>query len=988
VEKKCLNRIVNAIKVGQNGLFSRLVDNVYEPDRRTYLCFSEHVYLDLKSQGPVQNALVNGWEKFQARFPFFTNSFAFCELNGGRYCGPAPKTRVTNSGKLVLTFEWDVEDPKFLDEQIRWTIAGSDKKTALDRLYAHLARYWDFRWLEAVWSGHKSVHLHILLDSRHLSPSRFEGEFPRPPSLIRDVPAHVFRNGVRSCSELLGHLVQEKLAVDRAFALDPDLHYPDWFRRTPWGIRTLHEGNIFGAPAGMRVPQVVLWSKGRSYARTGEDWILQSDRFIEVERQRRRGTRASEAHCAALAPDLSRGFLDELSALCEKLFGPKETSPFPVEVEKGPDGWRIRFRNNLDDRNPGSVMEGHHYTILIGSGDPEIRARRYAFPMSADALVDRYRDTGTLRTGLPVCDPNWSEIQFQEALEWYNSENPEEFDSLHNPSSPWGFNRPRSDCASRISTIPDFILAGNVKSAAQCKRALTVSTPGAGKTSSIIEAMLEEEFDPDQRGFRVIACSSYEQAINKMEEFRRKVDGRSRAVLIRAFNDVYKEVCLEGRLTTEGAAQLGFHSVIEAVYATAPDLAVSLDQHRLSIQRELGFKEDGELDYTARDNVVIFCVHSLIHKWSWAGGSKNWLHPLFLAWREAKSVGDSEQARVIQRAIDLDMRLRWVLYDEISMADLISHHTKDQVDYATSFINATPHRGDVKLAELFDAWTSYTQSHPGGMSFEVIREITNLGYVEADLITLDPAREPYGINNTPNGLYTALTGQQHYAKLLNWWEHLNCRLTVTTTEHKPKFAVREIGNRQRARNRRERQSAEQRGTFWRAKPVWNTFTYDPAGHIPAERMRAQIYLDTRARAPREGQADFHAVDAIQREIHETHPESWIISNIIDGDRVITPRKAKGTNDFIGQKVFYVMMFLAGSRYGDLLIENEVLNLDCAVQLEYLDEFDQMAGRTLGFRYQSGSEFIAIVSPRLWSQISHTLCLESRFRLELLSSRPW
>ena len=130
--------------------------------------------------------------------------------------------------------------------------------------------------------------------------------------------------------------------------------------------------------------------------------------------------------------------------------------------------------------------------------------------------------------------------QFQEALEWYNSETPEKFDSLENPSSPWGLNRRRPDCASRMSTVPDFILAGNVKSAAQCKRALTVSTPGAGKTSSIIEAMLEEEFDPDQRGFRVIACSSYEQATNKMEEFRRKAGGRSRAVLVRAFNDVYK----------------------------------------------------------------------------------------------------------------------------------------------------------------------------------------------------------------------------------------------------------------------------------------------------------------------------------------------------------------------------------------------------------------------------------------------------------------
>jgi len=113
---------------------------------------------------------------------------------------------------------------------------------------------------------------------------------------------------------------------------------------------------------------------------------------------------------------------------------------------------------------------------------------------------------------------------------------------------------------------------------------------------------------------------------------------------------------------------------------------------------------------------------------------------------------------VIQRAIDLDMRLRWVLYDEIGMTDLISHHPKDQVEYVSSFINATPRYSDLRLAELFDVWTSYTQSHPGGLSFEAMREITNLGYTEADLITLDAAREPYGVNNTPNGLYTAVTG--------------------------------------------------------------------------------------------------------------------------------------------------------------------------------------------------------------------------------------
>ena len=71
-------------------------------------------------------------------------------------------------------------------------------------------------------------------------------------------------------------------------------------------------------------------------------------------------------------------------------------------------GWLASWvRNSLDDRNPGSVMEGHHYTILIGSGDPEIRSRRYAFPMfgrCSGRSLPRYGYTpdslASLRSGL------------------------------------------------------------------------------------------------------------------------------------------------------------------------------------------------------------------------------------------------------------------------------------------------------------------------------------------------------------------------------------------------------------------------------------------------------------------------------------------------------------------------------------------------------------------------------------------------------------
>jgi hypothetical protein len=48
----------------------------------------------------------------------------------------------------------------FLEQQIRWSIAGTDKRCRLDVLYDALCGFRDFRRLEVVWSGNKSCHPH------------------------------------------------------------------------------------------------------------------------------------------------------------------------------------------------------------------------------------------------------------------------------------------------------------------------------------------------------------------------------------------------------------------------------------------------------------------------------------------------------------------------------------------------------------------------------------------------------------------------------------------------------------------------------------------------------------------------------------------------------------------------------------------------------------------------------------------------------------
>ena len=83
-----------------------------------------------------------------------------------------------------------------------------------------------------------------------------------------------------------------------------------------------------------------------------------------------------------------------------------------------------------------------------------------------------------------------------------------------------------------------------------------------------------------------------------------------------------------------------------------------------------------------------------------------------------------------------------------------------------------------------------------------------------------------------------------------------------------------------------------------------------------------------------------------------------------------------------------MMFPSPDQYRDLLVENGVLGTGNCVKLHLLDEFDQIVGRTLGFRYRPGSEVIVIMPTRLWRQIGLTLLTESNYDPQVIAERPW
>jgi len=387
-----------------------------------------------------------------------------------------------------------------------------------------------------------------------------------------------------------------------------------------------------------------------------------------------------------------------------------------------------------------------------------------------------------------------------------------------------------------------------------------------------------------------------------------------------------------------------------------------------------------------------------VQNWFHPGGTRYWLHPRFEEWLHPRNDLDRTTELLIRGQMRYDTQLSWVLHDECSMADLLTIHPRETVDWVHKLIASVPNFKTLGMRARLDAFEAY-RNDGGTVSFGEMLSIVDAHYSDQHLITINPDLEPFGVNNSPNSPYVRIRGQQYYATIRDWWDRNSYRLTVTTTERKIRMALEFT-------RRRQLESIDAHPKYgpalreWRAridtlgitlKPqvpaTWRITDLPVASYLPRDRMRVQIYLDDRARACRKDKPDRQWVRHIHQEIIASDPNACIISNKAD-EYGITPNKAKGLNNFIGRKIYYVMMFPSPNQYRDLLVENALFGTGNCVKLHLLDEFDQIVGRTLGFRYRSGSKVIVIMPTRLWRQIGLTLLTESSYDPQVITNCPW
>jgi hypothetical protein len=490
--------------------------------------------------------------------------------------------------------------------------------------------------------------------------------------------------------------------------------------------------------------------------------------------------------------------------------------------------------------------------------------------------------------------------------------------------------------------------------------------------------------------------------VNAQEFNKRKGPEKGfRGAVLRSFDEVFREVVPGFRSSAERAARDGWSSEIEAVYADPRHAQLEvLNDYRHQIQYELGWRGDRgrSFDRTILDSTVIFTTHGLVQNWFHPGGTRYWLHPRFEEWLQARNDLDYTAERLIRGRIRHETQFSWVLHDECAMADLLTIHPRETIDWAHKLIASVPNFKTLGMTARLDAFEAYRKDG-GAVSFDEMLGIVEAHYTDENLITINPDVEPFGVNNSSNSPYVRIGGQQYYAGIRDWWTRNSYRLTVTTTERKIRMALEFIRRRQLERTeahpkygpalREWRAQIDTVGIIARPQvpPTWRITDLPVASYLPRDQMRVQIYPDERARAYRKDKPDREWVRHIHQEIIASDPAAIIISNKAD-EYGITPNKAKGLNDYIGGKIYYVMMFPSPDQYRDLLVENAVFGADNCVKLHLLDEFDQIVGRTLGFRYRPSSEVIVIMPTRLWRQIGLTLLTESNYDPQVMTDCPW
>lgn len=564
----------------------------------------------IRSQG------ANYFHQAQSALTYFTNPLLLAkwedEAEGKGRWSP-PSTRVWGGFPQCYTIEFDVNSVAFLQEQFRWCRSAGKKPmdAPLGRVYEHFSRFADFMGITACWSGNKSLHIHVLMDT-WMAVDRF----------------HLNRRGMRA--GFIAHwddvhrAVKEILGVPAEINADASLKLPEQFRRLPWGTREVGPGNLLGIPEGTRIPQITLWESLRERrASDANELFHRPEPFLTSARPQVTGgigetvsagtlTEAERQHCEA-----------KLREACRRAWG-EWPRLYRLEFVRGE--WVARFTNSMADTNPSSILKEKFQAPYLCGRDAHRVNGRLDRPMGVLirmwSMDYRGRQAAAQRAADGHGEANDNTPDAPDANTcWIDAVQGRELSDLE---------RRFQEGATTRDAVPALTRQAVVDAVVNHDFAWLKGPEGAGKTRGLMAAHAEIMAAIGAAGRpSMYAFISYDNAAEKAAEFnamQAQVGGRYHAVVIKSWEAEYREIC--GRLkhqplSSGGALAAGYTALWRAVADRQPEALAALEKRHRAVWDEIGNRWP-----------VYMTQHGLMQAWTtWTHSRRFWHRDFWKVWR-------------------------------------------------------------------------------------------------------------------------------------------------------------------------------------------------------------------------------------------------------------------------------------------------------------------------------------------------------------------
>lgn len=862
----------------------------------------------------------------------------------GKFSGwTPPNQRVVNAGWMVLTFEYDGDDRSDLEMQLDW-FAGKAENCQFAKVHKALCGHADYRGYCAVFSGHKSVHIHTVWDIRHLSKDLVSSA-PRSVQKLwsGDIPDRDLIGLHRIVWAEVAAIINRELCTNLTF--DTGLQSYVQKRRSPGGIRRITKaGNLHGFAIGDDIEQVVLQERmlSRSPADAGPSPLISFEKSRSITQFSRDALNIPSRR--AVDPGQS----DAVISLLQNHLRQQGWDEYPKPVRIDFDGTNnlLFFKNDAADVHPNTLVRGD-YRRLLGAGRGTHVGDLF---LPNDLTLDETLDL--------LVPPGSKQMQDQ--------------DNYRAPRLAVGKDRfpmmarDKKSARAEASRILDQVSQG-------AGLVLVQAPEGTGKTYALFNSLVEQRWDADAErfqnaihrddpptrhlGFTIIACASHEQVYEKRDELLDVSNPPASVVVLRSVSQLYR-TALTGfkgmdRITAADAGRYGFTHLLQAIQAQQPQVYAKMKDLRDDAWRGT----DGEVRF--RDDAVVLLVHDLLKVWPHAEFTKAFLHPNF--------PDDLDQKKV--RECAKQMQPYRVIYDEVAWHDLAKVVPESQVDLAWSIRDAceasTGKEWDQSpLPDRVAAYTSGMTTVPknddnADLTYEDIDGLIRLKLQAKHRHTVDTKRYPFGKGTDEFNIYAKTHGDAYYCKALRWPRSLGCPVIILTTEDLPRLIAKGI-NRDNSKSK------------------FSIINLTDTPHL--FRDTVPLVFDERARMPRKDKSDSKLLLSVKNLAVELLDDGFdfVISDGLGGidqslrGQVSSHRSARGRNDLEGQRIATILTYPGPSQYSELAILGAAFDIDDPVSTALRDTVYQDLGRNLGFRYTPGQPMdshVVIIKPSLFRNLN-------------------